>query len=417
MLDCAAIVIRAAHPAHPPRSRTGSSLWSWNLLRLAVALAAVALVAVACLPPAPPPAAIPVTTTVAPPLPVAPSGASVAPVDISYPEGTGAPSGCTDTAGGDQVCAGDFPDPYVVAFGGTYYAYSTGSAFTTVQVMTSPDLVRWTMGKDAMPATAGPVAGVTDTTEWDGNAWAVTNFNTWAPSVTQLADGTYVMYYSAQDRASGKHCIGRATSESPEGPFTDTSTTAFICTPDRGGSIDPEPFTDGDGNHELLWKSEGVAGSEPTRLWITDLPADGSPPPSPTAHELLSTAAGSWEEPITESPSVMPDPSGSGFLLFYSGSDWETAGYSVGAARCTSITGPCTRIYSTPLLATRGAMVGPGGEHVFQDLDGRWQVAFASWTDSAGYQRDWLGIPVVPHVRSLHFLPLSFLDGKNPAIG
>jgi len=381
-------------------------------------VAAVALVAAACLPPPPPPApaAVPVTTTVAP-LPAAPGGASVDPVDIVYPSGAGAPGNCpTDTTSGDDVCAGDFPDPYVVAIGGTYYAYSTGSGFTTVQVMSSPDLVDWTMLGEAMPPTSGP-GGTTDPTKVDGNTWAVTNFSTWAPAVVAEPDGTFTMYYAAQDRASGKHCIGRATGTSPAGPFVDSATTALICTPDHGGSIDPEPVTDANGTRYLLWKSEGLIGSEPTKIWSVKLGSDGLPAESPTAHELLSTAAGTWEEPITESPSMIPDPSGRGYLLFYSGSNWDSAGYAVGVARCSAITGPCSRIYSTPVLANRGSVVGPGGEHVFQDLAGHWQVAFASWTDTPHYQKDWLGIPVVPHVRSLHILALTFPDGKNPAIG
>jgi beta-xylosidase len=380
-----------------------------------VGFAIAALGLTACLPPATP-TATPVTTVA--PLPAAPGGSSVEPVDITYPDGIGAPYNCTLAANGeDQLCAGDFPDPYVLAIGDTYYAYSTGSSFTTVQVMSSPDLVNWTMLGDAMPPTAGPVPGTTDASTWDGNTWAVTNFTTWAPAVVAESDGTFTMYYAAQDRVSGKHCIGRAMSDKPEGPFVDDSATAFLCTPDRGGSIDPEPVTDADGDRYLLWKSEGVTGSEPTRLWSVKLTADGLPAEAPTSHELLSTASGSWEEPIIESPSMIPDPSGSGYLLFYSGSDWDSPGYAVGVARCASITGPCNRIYSTPVLANRGSVVGPGGEHLFRDLGGNWQVAFASWTTTAGYQKGFLGIPIVPHVRSLHVLPLSFPDGKNPGIG
>jgi beta-xylosidase len=373
----------------PPRNR-------FRLFASVAAFVGAASVLTACVPAAAPvatPVSTPVTTTTLPPLPGAPTGGTVAPVDITYPSGA--------------VTPGDFPDPHVVAFGGVYYAYSTGSGFTTVQVMSSPNLVDWTMGNDAMP----PLSATPD-----GNSWAVTNFNTWAPAVTQLADGTFVMYYAALDRASGKHCIGRATSTAPEGPFVDTSTTAFVCAPDHGGSIDPEPVSDSNGTQYLLWKSEGISGSEPTHLWIVKLGVAGKLAEAPTAHQLLTTASGSWEEPITESPSMMPDPSGTGYLLFYSGSNWDSSGYAVGVARCTSITGPCSRIYSTPVLANRGSVVGPGGEHLFKGLDGHWQVAFASWTDTPHYQF-FFGVPVVPHVRSLHFLPVSFPDGKNPGIG
>lgn len=47
--------------------------------------------------------------------------------------------------------AGDFPDPSVLLIGGSYWAYSTGSAGRNLQVMSSPDLKTWTAPVDPLP--------------------------------------------------------------------------------------------------------------------------------------------------------------------------------------------------------------------------------------------------------------------------
>src|SRR5450631_2301894 len=43
---------------------------------------------------------------------------------------------------------GDFPDPFVLPVGGTYWAYATGSAGRNLQVMSSTDLRTWTQPTD-----------------------------------------------------------------------------------------------------------------------------------------------------------------------------------------------------------------------------------------------------------------------------
>ena len=57
-----------------------------------------------------------------------------------------------------------------------------------------------------------------------------------------------------------------------------------------------------------------------------------------------------WELPRIEGPTLWRAPEG--LFLFYSAGDWETSGYVVGVARCSAPTGPCTRVYSTPVLAS-----------------------------------------------------------------
>jgi len=394
-----------------------------SLLLLVVAV--VALVAGACLPPAPAqqtaqPAPVTQPAPTSPPttrapvqpttLPTAPGGASASSVIINP---------------GNGARALDFPDPFVLLTNGVYYAYSTGSLFgPKIAVITSTDGVNWTWVGDAF---AGGGTGWSD----------LPGTNTWGPSVLDRPGGNpakrYVLYYASQSKVAGSNgtqCIGRAYSSSPIGPFVDEETTPFICTPSLGGSIDPSPIVVGN-NVWLTWKTEGVSSPyTPTQIFSVPLTSDGlgllygpgggSNPNIIGSSLLLSvdTSGGSWEFPIIEGPSMIANPAGSGYLLFYSAYNWESAGYKVGVASCAYVSGPCSRIYSTPVLATRGsgttAMSGPGGQSVFQDANGAWKVAFHAWTGNyIGYANH---IFDPNYARSLRFLPLTFPGGK-PQIG
>jgi hypothetical protein len=77
-------------------------------------------------------------------------------------------------------------------------------------------------------------------------------------------------------------------------------------------------------------------------------------------------------------------------------------------ARCDTPLGPCRRVYSTPSLAQRGSMLGPGGQTPLQLPDGSWRLAFHALDNVVGYEAG--------GDRTLHFLPLTFL-GANPKVG
>ena len=165
------------------------------------------------------------------------------------------------------------------------------------------------------------------------------------------------MWYSARSRAPGGarlQCLGVAVAPSPDGPFVDNATSPAGCDAWRGGSIDPDPFVVG---------------------------------PSMIRVELAGSA---------------------GSFLIYSAARWWSADYKVGVARCDGPLGPCTRVYSTPVLPSRGAKLGPGGAAAFQDAPGSWYLGFhASQAPSVGYPDG---------VRSLRTLSLTFPDGA-PKIG
>ena len=113
---------------------------------------------------------------------------------------------------------------------------------------------------------------------------------------------------------------------------------------------------------------------------------------------------------MVEGPAMMPDPAG-GVVLFYSGNSWPTWNYAVGVAHCDCPTGPCRRVYRTPLLASRQTMLGPGGGTPFPDGSGGWNFAFHAWESPyVGY--DALG----RGKRSLRILPITFPDGL-PKVG
>lgn len=260
----------------------------------------------------------------------------------------------------------DSPDPAVLRVGDTWYAYSTQVLFVKVPVRTSTDLVTWSAPGEALP---------------DLPAWADFGAN-WAPSVVEAGDGTYVLWYAARDKVSGRQCVSRAVATDPAGPFVDELADAPVCQLTLGGSIDPHVFTDTDGSRWLYWKSDENALGKPTHLWAQRLSANArSLSGSPT--RVLSQTA-TWEAPAIEQPSVTRV--GDDYYLFYSGGWWESMGYGVGIAVGRSPTGPFTKLTGTkPWLASAAGMKGPGALDVFEGPDGALWAAFHAWGNTVGY--------------------------------
>jgi hypothetical protein len=258
----------------------------------------------------------------------------------------------------------DFPDPFVVAADGGYYAYATNSAGGAVQLLRSTDLRSWAFAGTALSGVPG---------------WAVPGA-TWAPSVLRRPGG-WVLYYAVRDRASGRQCISAASAAGPTGPFVDDSAGPLVCELDQGGSIDASPFVAPDGAATLLWKSEGETAGGGATLRAAPLAADGRSLTGPSV-VLLGVSQG-WEGRTVEGPSMAATPAG--FVLLYSANRWDTGSYAVGAATCSSPLGPCTKV-AGPILATDGPMVGPGGAEAFVDAAGAVRVAFHAWqSDDVGY--------------------------------
>lgn len=257
----------------------------------------------------------------------------------------------------------NFPDPYILRAGGSYYAYATTTGGRNLPVLSSTDLFNWfPVGSgEAMPnppswAIADPIRGPQ-----------------WGPSVVAIG-GRYVAY-SAWEIAPGRRCISAAAGPTPAGPFVDRGS-PLQCDWDPAGSIDPEPFLDTNGQPYLLWKSQGEVGRTPTSLWSRQLARDGLSftPTWPT--RLLTTELG-WEQPVIENPSMVVWQ-GIHYLV-YSAGLWESANYAMGVARCVGPSGPCIRSRDSPLIPNDPTQWGAGGGSFFLDAGGRLRLAYHAW--------------------------------------
>jgi hypothetical protein len=280
------------------------------------------------------------------------------------------------------VHPGDFPDPSILNYGGTYYAFATqnfASASQTINIQesTSTDGVNWAQtSQDALPAVG---------------SWAKPG-DTWAPTVAYNGtDHDFVMYYTATEAgAPNDQCIGEATSDSPQGPYAPRSA-PVVCQDDSyglpviggngGGSIDPDIFTDPQTSQSyLIWKNDGNHESPAlaTSIWSIPLQSNFLPQPFTNPTVLLPGAQYPWQSGIIEGPNMYY--SGGAYYLFYSGSNEGASSYAIGWASCAGPLGPCTdRSSGNPLLGSAPGMSGPGGPSVYTLPGGQTVMGFAAW--------------------------------------
>jgi hypothetical protein len=282
------------------------------------------------------------------------------------------------------VHPGDFPDPSVMLYNGTYYGFATqnfapANQTINIQTSTSSDGVNWTASNtDALPNLP---------------SWAKAG-NTWAPTVA--FNGTdFVMFYTATQASNGDECIGRAIATSPLGPYVDNLTAPVVCQDgvdgisnndlsidggNYGGSIDPDIFTDtvnGVTSSSLIWKSDGNHVGISTYIWSLPITNNftGALSQSPTAILADDEA---WQGGIVEGPDMV-DVGGSDYL-FYSGGDEGSAAYAVGYATCPSgPAGACADSPNNPILTSSAGMSGPGGPTVFEAPGNQVDLAVAAW--------------------------------------
>ncbi|MGO4256810.1 glycoside hydrolase family 43 protein [Marmoricola sp. RAF53] len=279
-----------------------------------------------------------------------------------------------------QAYAGDFPDPAVMRVGATYYAYSTTSYGLNVPMLSSTDLRSWKAGPgtaanpsgDALPRTPVWSAG---TEQKDGRFHATT----WAPTVTRLGPGRYVLAYATQVNRPGQlMCISVATAASPYGPFVDRSAAPVLCPP--RGAIDPQVFVAPNGRPWLVWKLD----HHPAVLYTQPMTRTGTALVPGAPRRFLARIAQPWEGSIIENPAMIRYRNR--YYLFYSANSYASTRYAVGYLICKTWYGGCTRPRKRPLLATGGAIAGPGGATPFVDTGGRLRLAYHAWTaGSVGY--------------------------------
>lgn len=132
------------------------------------------------------------------------------------------------------------PDPTIIQSGDSaFYLYATED-IRNIPIMKSKNLVDWELTGTAFSNETRPDF------EPDGGLWA--------PDINYI-DGRYVLYYSMSVWGGEWTCgIGVATSDCPEGPFTDHGKLFRSNEINVQNSIDPF-FIEEDGKHYLFWGS------------------------------------------------------------------------------------------------------------------------------------------------------------------
>ena len=274
----------------------------------------------------------------------------------------------------------NFPDPTVVwdPVGGRYWAYATSTGGSLVPAMSSTDLNTWVPRPAYSPNPYNSDPFFNDSFPVPP-AWSIRGTSRvanaqWAPGVVKLGS-TWIMYTSWEVYA-GRRCISVATSSSPQGPFVDPNPFPLVCDPDPGGSIDPEPFVDSNGQAYLLWKATGFPGSAPTTIKSQPIGSDGRFLPGSSATVLLQTEL-PWDGNSIENPSMVKYQGQ--YWLIYSGNEWQSANYRMGQALCAGPSGPCGRTSASPLIDNTATQWSPGGGSMFLDQAGRLRLIYQYW--------------------------------------
>ncbi len=336
--------------------------------------------------------------------------AGVVAVPPSRPAGA-APAGARTgphasfTGPSSPAYAGDAPDPDVLASGGTYYAFTTGTTQGNyLQALTSASPSGgwrpWTGGTGSSALPRPP-------------AWETVNSQT-SPGVFHVG-GQWVMFYDASLAPSledsGHSCLSVATTTTLSPPqFTDPSTRPLYCgTPSDGGVLDPSPFVDpATGIPYRVWKSNDGGGSAaPSQIWAAQLSASGTAiVGAPTVLLTVDQAQLPWETTTDDPQMVMADGA---YQLLFSGGNYQSTSYDEALTTCKGPLGPCDQP-AGPLVSTYGTVYGPGGGTLFQATDGSWWLAFAAWSAScASYARP------CGAVRELYTAPIDLSNGLSVA--
>lgn len=164
----------------------------------------------------------------------------------------------------NPVINADVPDPSVVRIGKTYYAAGTsGNKQQVYPTFKSENLVDW-------QPTGHIFSGWP---EWTDGAF-------WAPELF-VHNGKTLCYYTARDKSDGISCIGVASADAPDKPFTDhgrlvkwtnEAIDAFVFNDNANGN---EMLKTKNGQLYITWKAYGLDPSRPIELLASRLSDDG----------------------------------------------------------------------------------------------------------------------------------------------
>lgn len=249
-------------------------------------------------------------------------------------------------------------DPSVLRVGDVFYCYSTDN---NCNILRSEDLMHWEKVGTAFTKDTRPAWLLKD----DGSKPFL-----WAPCCAYV-EGKYHLYYSVSKGigldASG---FGVATSDSPEGPFTDRG--PIVQKNDgcgTGGNIDPF-YWEEDGVKYIIWGSH-------QGIFISELSDDGLSLKRPGSPDGITMIIGpGWEAPY------LYKKDGDYYMFLSKGTccAGDESTYNVQVGRATSLMGPYRNRNGVSLLETRGSFkmlagnayaVGPGhNAEIMRDDDG-----------------------------------------------
>lgn len=303
-------------------------------------------------------------------------------------------TGCAGNSG-LRESSGDFftHDPALVAGedGEPWFVYSTGNgqvADGNVQVRRSMDGVNWEYAGEVWQ----------EKPEWISEAVPKVD-NLWAPELYEH-EGTWYLYYSASSFGSNLSVIGLATNTTldPDEPGYEWIDRGQVISSEGEdfNAIDPGIVEDADGTP---WMSFGsfYTGIRMVELdWSDGKRADGAEP--------LTLASRQSPPNAIEAPYIL---SRDGYYYLFVSRDFCCQGtdstYNIAVGRSEQVTGPYLDAEGvpmvddggTPVLATDGQRVGPGGQSVsgdylaFHYYDGELDGAFRLGTAELQWKDGW----------------------------
>ncbi len=234
------------------------------------------------------------------------------------------------------VLPGDHPDPSAVKIGNSFWATATTSNwFPAFPLLRSDDMVNW------------KPQGYVFTKKPD---WA--DYYFWAPEIT-YENGKVWIYYSAHKK-NGNLCVGVASADKPEGPYTDLG--PLIC--QEAGSIDGFPMRDENGKLYLIWKEDANSVGKPTPIWASEMNEQRTALIGEKKELFRNDQP--WEKNLVEGVSIVKN--NGYFYAIYAAAGCCGSGcdYVVGTARSKSLLGPWEKDPRNPVMGNQGDWMCPG---------------------------------------------------------
>lgn len=257
------------------------------------------------------------------------------------------------------VLPGDHPDPSVAEINGAYWASATSSNWAPAfPLLVSDDLIHWTLRGHVFPELP---------------QWA--DYYFWAPEISYDSGKVYV-YYSAHKK-EGNLCLGVATAEKPEGPYTDLG--PIMC--QEVGSIDAFPMRDENGKLFLIWKEDANSVGKPTPIWMSEMKEDRTGLIGEKVELFRNDAA--WESNLVEGVAMIRH--GEYIYAFYAGAGCcgRDCTYATGIARSRKLAGPWEKFPGNPVMKSDDEWICPGhGTPI--EKDGKYYFLYHAYDKKAG---------------------------------